>query len=245
MKRLFVLMCLPCLFAMADLGRFDGETKHWLVDTGVLKCTFFQGCMYPVWFKGASDEEFPFFVLGDRIVHNKRAAYLREERWATFRVVENNSLRFIIECVGNFCYGQSPTNLPDTNVEATYRYEFARGSGEVGMRVTLRKRIEEVFEVELCVLRWRYLPFERFGELELKEGMPFGENRPHGAGRLRHAGMELWLGDHKVVLRREPDENTFFYLKDAEGVQSWPANSNELVFETRLCFGKNTQEGGK
>ena len=245
MKTVLTCLLLACVSAMAELGRYDVATKHWEVDTGVLKCTFFQGCMYPVWFKGADDAKFPFFVFADTIVHDRTPAYLREERWATFRVVENNALRFIMECQGNFCYGTAPFNKPDENVEAVYRYAFERGSGEVGLMVRLRKNEGIAYDVQLCSLRWRYLPFERYGELELKNALKFSEDSKQEPARLCHSSMDFWLGEHPVVLRREPAENTFFYLKDATGRQSWPATSTELRFETRLCFGKSEKEVGK
>ena len=252
MKKVLAILFLVCLSATADLGRYDSATKHWEVDTGVLKCTFFQGCMYPAWFKRADNAEFPFFVFADNIVHDKITAYLREERWATFRVVENTALRFIIECNGNFCYGKSPFNKPDSNVEAIYRYEFERGSGEVALMVTLRKKSGVIYDVELCSLRWRYLPFERYGELDLKKNLPLNEDLKAETARLSHPSMDLWIGDHPVILRREPENSTFFYeenpflyLKDATGRQKWPAASTELQFETRLCFGNTPQEENK
>ncbi len=241
----FFLLLLACMSALADLGRYDSATKHWEVDTGVLKCTFFQGCMFPVWFKGADNAEFPFFVFADNIVHDKMTAYLREERWATFRVLENNALRFIIECQGNFCYGKSPFNKPDDNVEAIYRYELERGSGEIGTTVLLRKKSGITYDVELCSLRWRYLPFERYGELNLKTVLQYNEDLRQEPARLHHSSMDLRLGDHPVLLRREPAENTFLYLKDATGRQKWSADSTELRFETRLCFDKTAQEVNK
>ena len=245
MKNILACFLLTCLAALAELGRYDAPTKHWEVDTGTLKCTFFQGCMFPVWFKDADNADFPFFVFADSIVHDKTPAYLREERWATFRVVENNALRFIMECQGNFCYGTAPFNKPDENVEAIYRYEFERDSGEVGLMVRLRKKEGVAYEVQLCSLRWRYLPFERYGELVLKNALKFSEDLKQEPDLLRHPSMDLRLSDHPVVLRREPAENTFFYLKDATGRQTWPANSTELRFETRLCFGKSAKEESK
>ena len=241
----FFMLLLACLSALANLGRYDSATKHWEVDTGVLKCTFFQGCMFPVWFKGADDAEFPFFVFADNIVHDKMTAYLREERWATFRVIENNALRFIIECQGNFCYGKSPFNKPDDNVEAIYRYELERGSGEIDITVLLRKKSGITYDVELCSLRWRYLPFERYGEVELKTALRYNEDLKQEPAHLHHSSMDLRLGDHPVFFRREPAENTFLYLKDATGQQKWSADSTELRFETRLCFDKTAQEVNK
>lgn len=234
---IFLMVWLTGAFVWADLGRYDQDTKHWEVDTGALRCTFFQGCMFPVWFKNAQGESFPFFIFRDCLQQGDKTAYLDEERWATFRVVENSSLRFIIECQGQFCFGLSPYNRPDERVEATYRYELTRGQSVVKVDVSLRKKEMVDFKVELGSLRWRYLPFATCGEVNLKD-LRFMQDVKAPSARLCHPAMDLWLGEHQVILRRTPQENTFLFVKDAEGVKNWPAAESELHFSTVLCFGK-------
>ena len=243
--RIFGVMLLFCAAAMADLGRYDNVTKHWEVDTGALKCTFFYGCMFPVWFKNAEGGEFPFFVFRDNVKHGDEVAFLDEERWATFTVIENTSLRFIIECRGNYCYGLSPYNVPDKKVDAVYRYELKRGRSDVKISVTLRKEAGADYKVALCDLRWRDLPFEKCGELILKDGVQYVKNYELANGRLCHNTMDLWFGGHKAILRKEPYDGGLLFLKDAEGIIDWPADATELKFETTLCFGKEQKEAAK
>ncbi len=247
MKRTKILsvLLLLCMVAMADLGWYDNTTKHWEVDTGVMKCTFFYGCMFPVWFKNAKGGEFPFFVFADNIVHGGEKAFLDEERWALFTVVENTSLKFIIECKGNFCYGKSPYNVPDKKVEAVYRYELTRGRSDVKISVTLRKEAGADYKVELCSFRWRDLPFEKCNELNLKDDVQYHKDYALPSARLFHDTMDMWLDGHKAILRREPFDGTLFYLKDAEGIKEWPADLTELKFETTICFGKEQKEAVK
>ena len=247
MKRtkIVVVLLLLCVAAMAELGRYDNVTKHWEVDTGALKCTFFYGCMFPVWFKNADNGEFPFFVFADNIVHGDEKAFLDEERWATFTVIENTSLKFIIECRGNFCYGKSPYNVPDKKVEAVYRYELTRGKSDVNISVTLRKEAGADYKVELCSFRWRDLPFEKCGDMNLTEGLQYMKDYSLQQARLYHSTMDMWIVEHKAILRREPFEGTLLFLKDAEGVKAWAADSTELKFETTLCFGKHQKEAAK
>ena len=243
---IFLMVWLTSCLVWADLGRFDQDTKHWEVDTGALRCTFFQGCMFPVWFKNAQGEPFPFFIFRDTLCQGDKTAFLDEERWATFRVIENSSLRFIIECQGNFCFGLSPYNRPDERVEATYRYELTRGQSVVKVEVSLRKKEALDFKVELCALRWRFLPFASYGDTDLK-GLKYMQEVKVPAAHLHHPVMDLCLGEHQVILRRTPQENTFLFVKDAEGVKSWPAAEQELRFATTLCFGKAqaSKEAGK
>ncbi len=243
--RFFGMLLLVCAAAMADLGRYDNATKHWEVDTGALKCTFFYGCMFPVWFKNAEGGEFPFFVFADNIAHGDEKAFLDEERWATFTVIENTSLRFIIECRGNFCYGKSPYNVPDKKVEAIYRYELTRGRSDVKISVALKKEAGADYKVELCSFRWRDLPFAKCGEINLDEKFQYLKNYELPSARMFHSTMDLWLVERKAILRREPYEGTLLFLKDAEGTKAWAADSTELKFETILCFEKHQKEAVK
>ena len=244
-KKIFGILLLLCVAAMAELGWYDNVTKHWEVDTGALRCTFFYGCMFPVWFKNADGGEFPFFVFADNIAHGDEKAFLDEERWATFTVVENTSLKFIIECRGNFCYGKSPYNVPDKKVEAVYRYELTRGRSDIKISVTLLKKAGTDYKVEICSFRWRDLPFAKCGDMNLKDGLQYMKNYSPQKARLRHDTMDLWLGEHEAILRREPFDGTLLFLKDAEGIKEWPSESTELKFETTLCFGKEHKEARK
>lgn len=246
MRKIVLAVLLLGMISWADLGRYDGDTKNWEVDTGAVRCTFFLGCMYPVWFKNAKGIEFPFFVFKDVLKIGDKQAYLDEERWATFTVVENTALRFIMECRGNYCYDLAPVNKPAEDVQAVYRYEFRRGSSDVKMSVTLNKKPGLACSVELCRLRWRYIRFEKFGKIDLNKDLPFVKSLLCEADWLHHASMDLRLGDHRVYLLKEPYENKFLYLRDAEGIQNWPAEATELRFETVLRFGRAAaKEDGK
>jgi hypothetical protein len=240
--RILGVLLLVCAVAMADLGWYDNTTKHWEVDTGALKCTFFYGCMFPVWFKNADGGKFPFFVFRDNVKHGEEIAFLDEERWATFTVIENTSLKFIIECRGNYCYGLSPYNVPDKGVEAIYRYELTRGKSDVKINVTLRKEAGTEYKVDLCSFRWRDLPFEKCGDIVLKEGTQYRKSYEVPNATLFHNSMDLWLNGHKAIIRKEDYEGGLFFLKDAEGAKTWSADSTELKFETMLCFGKRQKE---
>lgn len=243
MRKILFAALVAGILAWADIGSYDCDTKHWEVDTGAVKCTFFHGCMYPVWFRNSDGEEFPFFIFRDCIKLGGSQAFLDEERWATFTVVENTPLRFIIECRGNYCYGRAPFNRPASEVQAVYRYEFRRGSGDVRLKVTLGKPVGLECAVELCRLRWRYIRFERYGGLDIGRDLPYLSEILLEPASLRHPSMDLRLGEHKVYLLKEPYENKFLYLRDADGMRNWAADSAELQFETMLCFGMDAEKG--
>ena len=236
----FFLFSWSAVCAASPMGVYDPDAKNWNVSGAHFQCTFFHGCMYPVWFRSPGQQEYPFFLFTDSFSDGKKTYRIEEERWAEATVVENTETRFIIELKGNFCDGLPPHNTPCKEVTAVYRYTLERNVPDLRISCTFSKTAERSYEMALSRLRWRFLPFEKFAG---KDGVIALRERFKRPGELKTAGgtllspvMNLTLLTDSVLLRWENLQNGFFHLADGNGVLRWGAGEKILRYSVTMRF---------
>lgn len=102
------------------------------VETDFYRCSFYVGCMYPVWFASADGKiEFPRGFLLDWIkladAPDTQLHYLHEDLFAEVTILENTDSKLVAECVGKFC----KSNVAFPGVTARYRWTLQRNSPEI------------------------------------------------------------------------------------------------------------------
>ena len=135
------------------------------VKTDFYQCTFYNGCMFPVWFKSADGKmEFPRHFLLDWIkfadAPDTELHYLHEDRFATVAVLENTDDTLVVECKGKFCKGVK--SFP--GVTATYRWTLKRHSPEINLDAQIA--YDDNAPRRLCLtmtgsMAFRNMPFDK------------------------------------------------------------------------------------
>ncbi len=241
---LSMLIFIAAALHAAEMGKFDPDSKNWKVGGDHFSCTFFQGCLYPAWFRSPAGAEFPFFVFDDVFTVDGETYLLREERWAEHKIVKNTADQFVIECTGNFCTGKPPQNTPCKEILTTYRYTLRKDSPVMKIEILMEKEKTVPVNLSLMRLRWRFLPFS---EMKQADGTRYNlRQRPAGydCGRivLLHPAMNLAPGFSKTRVSWLNRENGFLYVTDRDADVAWQANQKTFRHSTQISFEK---EDGK
>ena len=153
-----------------DRGRwYDVQSDHY-------RCTFYEGCMYPVWFYSADGKiEYPRGFLLDwikqRNAPDTQIHYLRKDHFAEVKIIENTPERLIVECSGKFC--NNTTRFP--GVTAIYRYTLKRNSPEIILDGTIVNQEPEKTlncRIYLGVMAFNQQPFSSI-EISDQPAEPF------------------------------------------------------------------------
>ena len=159
-KLAFISLFMICtaLFCSANIGTFDKDRDTWLIDTGKIKCEFLEGCMFPVFFQ-KNGQFYPNFSLLDELQTSSGKYYLKEERWANIKIIENTPEVFKAECRGRFGRNGSPRYRIYKASDAVYRYTFRKNSGKVEMSAEVTIKDKAPVKYMLFHAGWLYHEF--------------------------------------------------------------------------------------
>ena len=159
-KTSFIALFMACAAVLcgANIGTFDKNRDTWLIDTGIIKCEFLEGCMFPSAFQ-KDIQYYPNFSMLDELQTPTAKYYLKHERWATHKVLENTPDIFKIECSGRFGLNASPRYRIYKNSAAVYRYTFRKNSGKVEMQATVTVNDKVPVKYTLFNAGWLYHKF--------------------------------------------------------------------------------------
>ena len=161
MIKKLLLAILPGLIFVVqggNIGTFDRNRATWLVDTGKIKCEFLEGCMFPSAFQ-KDGRYYPNFSLLDELQTPSGKYYLKDERWADIKIVENTSDVFKVECHGKFGLNASPCYRIYKNSDAVYCYTFYRNSGRIEMKAKVSINDKNMVKYTLLHAGWLYHEF--------------------------------------------------------------------------------------
>ena len=129
------------------------------------RCTFYNGCMYPVWFTSADGSwEFPRGFLLDWVkksdAPDTELHYLRNDHFAEVAIIENTDSCLVVECTGRFCKGI----YIYPGVVARYRWTLQRNSPEILLQGEIYFAAGSTRQLTLTNLgsmAFRNMPFEQ------------------------------------------------------------------------------------
>lgn len=153
----FFTIC-AAVFCSANIGTFNKDRDTWIVNTGKIKCEFLEGCMYPSAFQ-KNKKYYPNFSLLDELQTSSGKYYLKEERWAKIKVLENTPEIFKVECRGRFGRNGSPRYRIYKASDAVYRYTFRKNSGKVEMSAEVTINDKAPVKYMLFHAGWLYHEF--------------------------------------------------------------------------------------
>ena len=159
-KKLLLVISFGIVFAVygGNIGTFDPNRDTWLVDTGKIKCEFLEGCMYPSAFQ-KEGYYYPDFSLLDELQTPAGKYYLKDERWADIKIIENTPDVFKVECRGKFGLNAPPRYRICKNSDAVYCYTFYRNSGRVEMKAKVSVNDNSTVKYTLLHAGWLYHGF--------------------------------------------------------------------------------------
>ena len=158
-KILSVLLMVICSLVFSqNIGTFDKNRNTWIVDTGKIKCEFLEGCMYPSAFQ-KNGQYYPNFSLLDELQTPERKYYLKDERWANIKIIENTPDVFKVECHGRFGLNAAPRYMIYKKSDAVYCYTFHKNSGRVEMQAKVSVNDSVSVKYQLLCAGWLYNEF--------------------------------------------------------------------------------------
>ena len=160
-KNLLLIILLGICFIVPgkNIGTFDPNRNTWIVDTGKIKCEFLEGCMFPSAFQ-KDGRYYPNFSLLDELQTSSGKYYLKDERWAEIKIIENTPEFFKVECHGKFGLNASPRYRIYKNSDAVYCYTFYRNSGKTEMKAKVSINDKNTVKYTLLHAGWLYHEFE-------------------------------------------------------------------------------------
>lgn len=243
MKKVLVLLSVLVLYSVwaGPMGKFDPDAKNWNVKGDCYSCTFFQGCMYPVWFKSPKGAEFPFFVMNDYFTVGTKTYKMIEERWAKFEVKENSEDRFVIVCKGWFCHGLAPVNKPYKDVNVSYKYTLERRSPVMKIDIQITKNKNEDIKFNLIRPRWRFLPFDKlkcFNNeiIDLKKRFTKPDFFTCEGAELASPALTLVFPRGKKKVIWENRENGFLTVADLDAAIISTAAQKQIQYSTYFTW---------
>ena len=151
--------------AAEPMAHYNPQGKWYDVKSDHYRCTFYEGCMYPVWFYSSDGKkEFPRGFLLDWIkvfdAPDTAIHYLRNDHFAEVKIIENSAEKLIVECTGKYCNGT--VRFP--GVTAVYRYTLKRNSPEIVLEGTVKntdKNMRKNCRIYLGIMAFRHRPFDQ------------------------------------------------------------------------------------
>ncbi|MBE6367420.1 MAG: hypothetical protein E7052_05855 [Lentisphaerae bacterium] len=178
-SNLMLLLFIIPATAADPMATYNAQGDWYDVKNDYYRCSFYNGCMYPVWFYSSDGKkEFPRGFLLDWIkkstADDTQLHYLHNDRFAEVKIIENTPEKLVVECIGKFC--KDTTRFP--NVTARYRYTLKRNSPLILLEGVLSCSAPEKqppCKVYLGVLAFRHQPFETI-RLDSQAPQPFRIN---------------------------------------------------------------------
>ncbi len=201
MKKLYTTLLLAAFLLTADYLNAAPMAVHnqtvdcYAVTTQYYRCTFYVGCMYPVWFRSADGKaEFPRGFLLDWVkkadAPDTELYYLRNDQYAEVKIIENSEKSLIVECTGKFC--KDIYRFP--GVTAYYRWTLKKNSPEILLEGELR--FDENVPRQMVLTMLGSMAFNKQPFAQVKVG-----NAPWKNFRTANKAPESFVSPHGVMLK--------------------------------------------
>ena len=166
---IFVLLMLSCVLTAEPMAIYNEKCDWYEVQTQYYRCTFYNGCMYPVWFTSTDGKaEFPRGFMLDWIkkadAPDTELHYLRYDNYAEIKIIENSDKALTVECTGKFCKGIY--SFP--GVTAVYRWTLQKNSPEIRLDGTVR--FENNAPRQLCLTLLGSMAFDNVPFKQVQTG---------------------------------------------------------------------------
>ncbi len=167
------LLLLTGVLSAAPMAAYNAKCDWYDVKTEYYRCTFYNCCMYPVWFTSADGKvEFPRGFMLDWIkkadAPDTELHYLRYDHHAEVKVIENSDNTLIVECTGKFCKGIY--RFP--GVTARYRWTLQKNSPVITLNASIS--FDENAPRQPCLTMFGCMAFENvpFDKVQLGKNAP-------------------------------------------------------------------------
>lgn len=161
------------MLSASPMAVYNKKCDWYDVKTQYYRCTFYNGCMYPVWFTSADGKvEFPRGFMLDWIkkadAPDTELHYLRYDQHAEVKVIENSNDTLIVECTGKFCKGLY--RFP--GVTAVYRWTLQKNSPVITLQGTIS--FDKNAPRQLCLTMFGSMAFENtpFEKVQVGQASP-------------------------------------------------------------------------
>lgn len=240
-------------FNAAENMAVMNERGRWYdVQSDYYRCTFYEGCMYPVWFYSADGKvEYPRGFLLDWIKQSNapdiQIHYLRKDHFAEVKIIENTCDKLIVECTGKFC--NNTVRFP--GVTAIYRYTLKRNSPEIildGTIVNLEPEKTLNCRIYLGVMAFNKQPFSSI-EVSEQTPEPFRVAGKAPQSFKSATSLKLITGDGLVLGVNGPAEawnnslNRYYtYIgKASEKSERFWDGKRDMKFQVKFIFQRRLQ----